>query len=436
VSRSLAATLAVAVAAAIAVAFLGWPGFMTFDSVFALQQARGGIVNGGYPPMISYLWRVAELFVAGQGGMFFLQLLLVFTGVLACVWWMSRSVTAAVLAALLLPLLSATGGPLLMVWKDVLFGGAAMCALLVAWAVTRAPALRPGMKALAFALLVFAASLRLNALPALVPGFWLLAAAPGQGDWRISARRVLLSGALAIAAAAFVFALSLWRLPDLERIPPQSSQRYGMFHDLLGISACMGVQVFDPAITHGRPLDAGGLRHVYHPEHVQMSFSVDHLDEKRLDTIDASAWWREVRNHPSCYAWHKSQLIKYMLGLNSGKVYYVIDPGVFPNDMGLATPDPEKVGLLLEPVLSGQATPGARAAVYLVLALLLAGACRLRYGRFGLAGMLLLSSALYFGASMLVYPAADLRYQYFEILAAFAIVLGCGASLIRGKLPQ
>ena len=56
---------------------------MSFDSMYALRQARTGIDTGGYPPMVSYLWALCEKVVPGQGGMFVLQNALVFLGVAA-----------------------------------------------------------------------------------------------------------------------------------------------------------------------------------------------------------------------------------------------------------------------------------------------------------------------------------------------------------------
>ena len=56
---------------------------MSFDSMYALRQARTGIETGGWPPMVSYLWALCEQVVPGQGGMFIVRNALVFLGVAA-----------------------------------------------------------------------------------------------------------------------------------------------------------------------------------------------------------------------------------------------------------------------------------------------------------------------------------------------------------------
>ena len=61
--------------------YLAWPGYMSYDSVFALEQARAGIVSGTYPPLVSYLWWVLECFVPGQGGMLAFQVVMLMAGI-------------------------------------------------------------------------------------------------------------------------------------------------------------------------------------------------------------------------------------------------------------------------------------------------------------------------------------------------------------------
>src|SRR6185436_10825574 len=76
----------------------------------------------GYPPMVSYLWALCEKIVPGQGGMFVLQNALVFLGIAALGRALGAGelrIFAAMLAVALLPV---TLGPMLVVWKDVVFG--------------------------------------------------------------------------------------------------------------------------------------------------------------------------------------------------------------------------------------------------------------------------------------------------------------------------
>lgn len=426
--------LLIGAAPASVIAYLAWPGFMTFDSVFALEQARTGIVNGGYPPMISYLWRLMELAIPGQGGMFFLQLLAVCLACVSCVWVISRSWLAVIATACILPLLPVVTGPLLVVWKDVLFAGVAMLALLYCFWLSIGCVRSKKRIALAFCFLVFAASLRINGLPALVPGFYLLAmllARSGSG-LKVQSIRFLLCAAMSIFAAGLVLAISVWRLPDLQVVKSQSSYRYVMFHDMLGVSACLGVQVFSQSMTGGAEYTPSQLRRIYHPEHVQKSFGIGpyNLQEASLESITAHDWAREISNHPRCYVWHKLQLAEYMLGVNPGSVFYITDPSMYPNRFGLAGPDVNRVHPLLTNVTEHKASLLARPAVYLMAALFLGALYRWRAGRWGLPGVLLSGSALYFSASVLVYAAADLRYQYFEVLSAFAVSVGCFAWLV------
>jgi hypothetical protein len=103
----------------VAVCVISWPGFMSFDSMYALRQARTGIETGVWPPMVSYLWVLCEQFIPGQGGMFIVGNALVFFGIAA----LGRALGAGDFRILLAMLLVAWAPVTLVVWKDVAFGG-------------------------------------------------------------------------------------------------------------------------------------------------------------------------------------------------------------------------------------------------------------------------------------------------------------------------
>lgn len=50
-----------------------YPGYMSYDSVVQLLQARSGFYNDGHPPMMSALWALTDWIVAGPLGMLLVQ---------------------------------------------------------------------------------------------------------------------------------------------------------------------------------------------------------------------------------------------------------------------------------------------------------------------------------------------------------------------------
>lgn len=52
--------LALAISSASAILLAVYPGFMSYDSLRALRDARGSVGGGTYPPFVSYVWRVFD----------------------------------------------------------------------------------------------------------------------------------------------------------------------------------------------------------------------------------------------------------------------------------------------------------------------------------------------------------------------------------------
>src|SRR3954447_24364589 len=119
--------IAVALAVNFFVALAVWPGFMSWDSIFALKQLRTGITESAYPPMVSYMWAIPDLLIPGPGGMLLLQNGVLFVA-LGMVFYALKLSNSAVVALFFLfvasPILI---GPMLVVWKDV---GMSACLLL------------------------------------------------------------------------------------------------------------------------------------------------------------------------------------------------------------------------------------------------------------------------------------------------------------------
>lgn len=50
-----------------------YPGYMSFDSVYQLGEARSGVFSDGHPPAMAELWRLVDSVVAGPVGMLLIQ---------------------------------------------------------------------------------------------------------------------------------------------------------------------------------------------------------------------------------------------------------------------------------------------------------------------------------------------------------------------------
>ncbi|WP_240698922.1 hypothetical protein [Sphingomonas sp. AAP5] len=176
---------------------LFWPGIMTWDAIRQYGQALNGQYDDWHPPAMNWLWRQLGLFGAGPAPMLVLQLALYWGGT---AWWMQaawargqRAAAGAIGLLALSPIVLVLVGTIL---KDSLFAGTLLLAsgLLVA---------RPGSRAariVAALLLVAAATLRFNAVPACLPLLLLALPTAWRRTWpRLGATAVLAAIPLVLA---------------------------------------------------------------------------------------------------------------------------------------------------------------------------------------------------------------------------------------------
>lgn len=180
---------------------LFWPGILTWDAIRQYGQALSGHYDDWHPPAMNWLWRQLRGFGNGPAPMLALQVALYWSGTAAwmlAAWRRGHARVTVVIGVLALsPIALVLGGTIL---KDSLFAGALLLASgLLALA-------RPGerlKRIVAALLLVAAATLRFNAVPACLP--LLLLALPAA--WRSTWPR--LAGASVLAAVPLVLALPL-----------------------------------------------------------------------------------------------------------------------------------------------------------------------------------------------------------------------------------
>ncbi|NVB77400.1 MAG: hypothetical protein HOV81_03315 [Kofleriaceae bacterium] len=105
--------------------FAGWlvfmlyafPGYMSYDSVLQLREARWGYYSDGHPPMMAELWRTTDYFVAGPLGMLVVQSVCFLAGVYL-IFKRRMSPRTAAVAAVLVLLFPPVSSVMAVIWKD------------------------------------------------------------------------------------------------------------------------------------------------------------------------------------------------------------------------------------------------------------------------------------------------------------------------------
>lgn len=313
-----------------------WPGMMTFDSLFAIQEARTGISTMLWPPMHAYLFWLADRTGVGPGAVLVLQVFLLFFGAALGVNLLvkSRGWAIAALAAFTLSFVYVPElfGTVIVQWRDVTTTSFAMAGL-AAWLVGAryGSTLALVISAVSIGLSL---SLRYNAAALFVLIVPLMLWTPFLGR-ALNARA---RGALIIALAlscGLAWASTHVRLPDLKALPAPQNFAGTQEFDLIGISACADRNYLPPALTSGWPITPRQIRQLYDPRHLNQAFRENPGAPTIRDlTGDApKAWSVAVRKEFGCYLAHRTAVMMEQLGMAKEGVflpgYFGVDENVF-----------------------------------------------------------------------------------------------------------
>jgi len=282
-----------------------WPGQMTWDSIRQYGQALSGDFDDWHPPAMEWLWRCLLPVAQGPATMLAVQLLLYWGGVLLLVGRAARiargrlAVMIALGAAMpVVVVLMAT------IIKDSLMAGLLMLAAgILAWLPREG---KWWARGIALALLVAAATLRFNALPACLPlAVALLPASWRTGGWRFAAAAIVPAIVLALA------------MPVANRALDARPSGVGLslvIFDLGGITYHSGHDVFPPIAGVADPVAVN--RHCYSParwdpyswwvaEPCPIGF--DSVGRRFIATGESPYrhWLAAVVAHPLAYAGHR-----------------------------------------------------------------------------------------------------------------------------------
>lgn len=226
----------IALAALAAQIAVFWPGIMTWDAIRQYGQAVTGHYDDWHPPAMNWLWRQLGVFAGGPGPMLVVQAALYWVGTALVVAGALRRRQSVAAAAILLLALSPIALVLVgTILKDSLFAGAL---LLAAGLLSYARAEDRWPRVVAAIVLVAAATLRFNAVPACLP--LLVALAPA--GWRRTWPRLIATAVVAVVPLLLALPLANAAL-RAERSGVELSL---VIYDLGGIGRFSGTDAFPP----------------------------------------------------------------------------------------------------------------------------------------------------------------------------------------------
>jgi hypothetical protein len=418
-----------------------WPGFMSFDSLFAYKESLDGIQTAVWPPMQAYVFFLSRSLGGGVAGVFFGQTaVLFFSAGLIFSLFLKRalSVIAAFVAFCALFVYFPTlWGTLAVLWKDVTTTSFALLGIAL-WLVA--------MRGVSFAWLIaanlaFAAgiALRYNAFPLTFFVMLAMVAAPFGLVRRPHDRWI--AGGLAVMSIVLAIASTVYRLPDFQRLPSATGFTGVQEFDLIGISACSDHNYLPLGMSSGQPITPAQIRQLYDPRHVQLAFQTKEGIPTLVET-DAGgnvvrAWKEVLPKELGCYLFHRAAVFTEQMGLAKDAVFYVTHGGIDANPYGIALTRPQVAAVWTGYIVRAANEPWRRPILLYGLAVVvtLAAVAWGSRGKLVLVAMLL-GAIAYPATLFFVGPAADARYIFpSNVVCALLIVLGVAALLTRVQRP-
>ncbi len=304
---------------------VSYPGFMSYDSIRMLQEARTQVYGGIYPAMPVYILRVFDIGGHGPTVMLVVQNFLVFLGLalilrfLKAPWWAAIPVMLAIVA---MPVVI---GVMLVVWKDVTTTAPMLIAIvLIFWArrQPQAPS-REAAKWASMFLLVVATLVRFNSLTAtaVIAIYWTLTFYPARRWWKqggIFLLTLLLMGLSNKIINGYAF-------PDFRKLAPNGLAYGIMTYDLVGISKWSGEPLVPigaagkPALPKADPNDIERIYSSLGVLHIQSANSklgnpVKLMAPGYVNSDILKAWISAIIAHPVAYARYRLDLFEEIIG--------------------------------------------------------------------------------------------------------------------------
>jgi hypothetical protein len=435
-----AAALLLALLATAVVAWPVWPGFMSFDSLLVYRESLEGVTISQQPPVHAYLFALFRDLGLGTGGLFFFQTFLLMFGSALILrrYLVSVPVAAAAFAVYVAGFyfFPTMLGAVIVQWKDVLTASF----FVFGFALWLAANDRRSFPLLAAAVLFMSlsASARLNAITLSLVPFALSVVRP-FGIPKPPLRMRAAAAGLVVAGIFLAYAQMTWRLPDLAALPADRGERITMAWDLIGISACEGVDLLPPQF--GPPLNADQLRGLYDYRIADLSF----IKQPGRPVLPAAeihgpddhavrdAWARVVPTHFGCYAAHRMSVLRGLLGVVDEPIIEPTANGIDPNPYGLHLEHPAAAEAVKEFVTHGDGEIWRRQYLLFAAAPILAVAVVVLLGRrFMALPVLVLSGYAYLAGLAFAAPATAGRYPFASNVCCLLVtVLGAALLLVR-----
>ena len=420
-----------------------WPGYMSFDSLFAYRQATEGIQTMLWPPMHTYFFEISKFFGAQTWGVFLVQTFLLFFSAFIVMSTVIRNrYILAVLCSIFIcffEYIPSLGGVIQNQWRDIPTASLGLSAL-ACWLI--ASCYRASWMLVISALcLGIAVALRYNAFVLALGFIPLMIWRPFLLDRASSSVRGLVVVSLTVALS-FAWASTQWRLPDFVRLPVPDNIGGTQEFDIIGISACADRSYLPEGMTRGESISPAQIRRAYDPRHLQLSLApkagVPALSESVASGELAPIWIYLLRVEPRCYLEHRLEVFKRQMGIDRAGTFYATHGGIDSNSYGLTIAYPVLSQQTVKYFIDNSAKPWRQPYIIYCLTLAMALiASIMRVSFMPLMASILTGCITYPGLLFFAAPAADARYIFpSSVFCALFVCLSIGLIIVKADGPK
>ena len=408
--------------------YLFQPGYLSPDSITQLGQARSGFFTDWHPPLMSWVWRIADRIHRGGLGMLLLHNLWFWAGLCLLAGLSFRSKWRAASAVLVVGFLPPVFALLGTIWKDVGLGASLLLAVgLLALAERRGPSRIE--VALVLGLLFYAVAVRYNGFSAVLPlCVWTMSVVT-RGVARFDRHRfatAAISGVALLLVLSAAARLAHRLIVDRRLYPSQQI----LVHDLAGISMQTGRNQLPAFVQDEIALSLEDIQRIYTPHTVVPLYWGDASTRRlpRYTSIQnendfsrlAGHWRGVVSRHPREYFAHRSQVARHLLALDRPRACLPFITGVSPNPFGASFQRNRLNAAVTARLERVQDSFLFRPGYYLIFGLLMLAALPFIARRYPLtpAGVALLASAMLYGLPYyFIATTCDFRMVWWSVVA-------------------
>lgn len=310
-----------------------YPGFMSYDSIRMLEEARSSVRGGIYPAAPVYLLRMFDVFGNGPTLMLLTQNFFLLFSLALIFRMLGAGIISSTISLIVLVAMPTVIGCMLVLWKDVTLASLIMLSItmiFLASQTNRRDFYYKATKCVSILLLIIGTLIRFNAITAtaVITLYWLSIFCRNQGRWRKAAVFFL----IIFCMVASNKIINNYGFPYFHNLETNNLGQVIMSYDLVGISGWSRISLipFDSAESAPVPKEPmSDIDKIYSSlgalaiNDKNIAFgNIVNISPKIYNNEDiTSAWLSAIASHPMAYLSYRWDIFSEIIGAKNHETF-------------------------------------------------------------------------------------------------------------------